>query len=207
MSERYKDVTPSIGPIPIPRGTRVEAQGAPGALDLVPVIQHALLIAVAGVVVTQWEKLAAWVIAGFAAALALVLANYAKAVELTDLRTVYWVLVLFVIAAVLHVLQRIATTMVQAGVAGGEAAAKLDLKDFPHESLPRLMEGISSAYPWPLNIPIRGRFRRIMNGDLQHVGKILLRTALSAALLAVVQIILGLVAIVKIGLALHVLPT
>lgn len=207
MFERYKDVTPSIRPIPIPRGTRVEAQGAPGAPDLVPVIQHALLIAVAGVVVTQWEKLAAWVIAGFAAALALVLANYAKAVELTDLRIVYWVLVLFVIAAVLHVFQRIATTMVQAGVAGGEAAAKLDLKDFPHESLPRLMKGISSAYPWPLNIPIRRSFRRIMNGDLQHVSKILLRTALSAALLAVVQIILGLVAIVKIGLALHVLPT
>jgi hypothetical protein len=172
-------------------------------LDPVPMLQQNLLVAVAGVIVTQWEKIASWLIAGFSAALALVLSNYAKAVELTDLSTVYWVLALFVVAAVLHVFQRLFATIVQAGVAGGEVAAKQDMKDLDIDSARRLLDGMAAAYPWPLSIPVKTSFRRIKAGDIQHVSKDLLHIALAATLLALLQVGLGLWAIVKVWLSLH----
>jgi hypothetical protein len=187
-----------------PRPGQAAPTPAVNAPDRVDIMTNAMLVAVAGVVVTQWEKLAGWVIAGFAAALALVLANYAKVVDITSAAAVHALLIMFVIAAILHVFQKLATTFVQAAVAGGEVGEKMKAHDLPAEELPRLFEGVASAYVPPLSTLMRASFRKLLAGNIAHVGSIVLRTALGAAALAILQVLLGLGAIEWLGLALHI---
>ena len=168
----------------------------------IPLATHELVLAAAGVVAEKWEKFAAWVIAAFAAVSGLAVSNYDGAVKMTSPATVRWVLVLFFTAVVLHAIQKIAATIVQAGVAGGKAGKDMKLELQSSEVRP-FLSSLVAVYPRPLSTLIAGTFSKMLTKGVTHVTSIMIRWALASAVLAVLQLLLGLVAMGVIGFTLH----
>lgn len=167
------------------------------------VLTHQMVITVAGVVTDKWEKPTAWLVAGFAAVAALSVSNFDKAVQLTSARTVYAVLVLFFLAVLAHVGQRIVSTIVQATVAGQEAGKELGIERLNHDELLLFMGGLVAAYPWPANLLLRKMFVKLLAKGPAHLNKLVMRVAMTAGGLAFMQVLLGLIAIAWVGFALH----
>jgi hypothetical protein len=168
----------------------------------IPLATHELVIAAGGVIAEKWEKFGGWVIAGFAAVAGLSVSNYERAVQMTSARTVTVVLVMFFLAVVLHAVQKIAATMVQAGVAGGKAGKEMKLELKPREVEP-FLNSVTSVYPWPMSLLIGRMFEKMLTKGVTHVSGIMIRAALLSAGLAALQLLIGLGAIGVIGFALH----
>lgn len=120
---------------------------------------HEMVVAAGGVIAEKWEKFGGWVIAGFAAVAGLSVSNYERAVQMTSARTVTVVLVMFFVAVVLHAAQKIAATVVQAGVAGGKAGKEIKLELKPQEVEP-FLHSVTSVYPWPMSLIIGRKFKK-----------------------------------------------
>ena len=79
-----------------------------------PGVVHEMLMGVVGTVVEKWEKPAAWLLTGFAAVVALMVANYDKAAGLIGAGTLHVVALLFFLAVLAHAVQQFFSTLVQA---------------------------------------------------------------------------------------------
>jgi hypothetical protein len=119
---------------------------------------------------------------GFAAVAALIVANHDKVVATTSPGAARWIIGLFIVAAVLHTVQRIICTIVESGVVGGREGENLKLGEMSLSDMFRLLDAMSAAYPWPFRKLIEASFKKIKAGDLAHVSRIVLRMAIAAAL-------------------------
>lgn len=107
----------------------------------------------AGVIAEKWEKFAGWVIAAFAAFAAIAglsVLNYDKVLQMTSARTVTAVLWLSFAAVVLHALQKVCATFVQAGIGGGKVSKDMNLKlKLKMNEVQPFLDSVAGAYPWP----------------------------------------------------------
>lgn len=172
-------------------------------IDPVPLAAHKVLTMVAGTVALHYEKLALWLLTGFAAVAALVVANHGKVVATTSPAAARWIIGLFIVAAVLHTVQRIICTIVESGVVGGREGENLKLGEMSLSDMFRLLDAMSAAYPWPFRKLIEASFKKIKAGDLAHVSRIVLRMALGTAALAIAQVLLAFAAVGIVAVTLH----
>jgi hypothetical protein len=168
----------------------------------IPAATHELVTAAAGVVAEKWEKFAGWIIAAFGAIAGLSVSNYEKVIQMTSAHAVKTVLVLFFIAVVLHALQKLFATFVQAGVAGGKVGKDMNLQLKVSELQP-FLHSVAGVYPWPVSKWIKNRFDKMVTEGVTYVCGVMIRAALWSALFAAGQLLLGLIAICVIGFALH----
>lgn len=165
--------------------------------------QNALQLAAASAIVTHWEKLSAWVVAGFAAAAALIMSHYPEAVALTSPGTVKSVLLMFIAVAVLHVVQRLLGTSVLIGVASSTEAAKITAPKLTQDEARLMLDCMARAVLWPMRLFVRASYRRMLAGDITHFGKITSWMAQGSMVAALLQVLLGLWAVVRVWHRLH----
>ena len=168
------------------------------------VFQNRLLSAASDAIVTQWERLSSWVVAGFAAALALIMSNYAQVIEMTSPGTVKAILRMFVAVTVLHIIQRLLATMVQAGAASGKEAGTVKAPEMSQEQARLMLDGMAGAMWWPIRPLVRASYRRMIAGDITHVGTYITYMAQGSMVAALLQMLLGVWAVVRLWGALHI---
>lgn len=157
--------------------------------DRVGDLTNRVLINVAGTIAAQWEKFTGWLVAGLAAALALIIANLDKTNGMIHGATATTAIKIFVAILIVHTLQKILAIVVASAAAGMEKPSLKDLTP-PINDLEasRLLENIEDAYFFPFSCMIHDAFRRIRKGELAHIGTRVVRLALISSLLALVQV-------------------
>jgi len=164
-----------------------------------------ILLVVADTLVLSVEKYSGWLITGFAAIAALVVANNDQVVKATHDGIPKLTVWLFLWATAVHALQRLINAFVQSATGAGREGEKLgDLlasSQDPHV-LPRMMLAVQQSYPSPLHYLIGLSFTKLLRGDLLFMPRLILRAAILSVLLLVAQIAVAMAAIWKIAAAL-----
>lgn len=160
-----------------------------------PAVTHAMMVGVVGTVTEKWLKPAGWLLTGFAAIVALLVSNYDKAIGVIGTGAAHAVVLLFFAAAVAHAVQQVASTMVQAGVAGGKLAREHDLEDLNRAETIEFMDGLVAAYPWPMKAFLRRKYDEMLEHGVAPFSKSMGRIGAWAVWSAVAQMLLGLFAI------------
>lgn len=169
----------------------------------ISVVTHELLLSVAVVVVEKWEKVSVWVLAAFAAVAGLAISNYEKVTAIAGERTVRWLLWMLLAAALLHAVQKVAATFVQAMDAGHKASKAMALDPMHPDDLAALMAGMVAAYPrWPARL-LKHLFDRMSREGLAPTTKMLMRVAFIATGCAALQLLLGMAAIIGVAMSLY----
>lgn len=169
----------------------------------VPLATHELLLAMAGVIVEKWEKLAGWVLAALAAVSGLAVSNYEKVVAISGAGAVRNMLWLLLAAAILHALQKVFTTFVQSTEAGAKAGKAMDLDPMHPDDATALMAGMIAAYPpWPAKL-LAWMFARMRRNGIAPFSKLVVYVAFGATACAGIQLLLGIAAIVVVALSLY----
>lgn len=167
-----------------------------------PFVVHEMLVAVSGVIVEKWEKVSVWVLAAFAAVSGAALSNYSAVVERFGegaVRHIWWSLLA---STLLLAVQKGATTFVQAFEAGHKAGKAMDLDPMDPDDFQALKDGMVAAYPkWP-GLLLARLFKRMETGGLAPMSKTLMRATFVAVACTSGQLLVGLVAIVRVGLSL-----
>lgn len=157
--------------------------------DRVEELTNKMLINIAGTIASQWEKFTGWLVAGLAAALALIIANLDKTNGMIHAATATTAIKFFVAVLIVHTLQKILAIVVASAAAGME---KPPLKDIApplnQVEASMLLDKVEDAYFFPFSCMIHGTLRRVRKGELAHVGTRIVRLALLSSLLALVQV-------------------
>jgi hypothetical protein len=162
----------------------------------VQLLANKALVAIAGTVASSWEKFTGWLVAGLGASLALIIANLDKLKDVLSVASVSQATRIFFVILVLHAVQKILAVAVAGAVASDEKAvlAKPDPPLEDSEAL-AIINHIEKSYFFPFSLMIRRTLRRMRNGDLVHVGQLVVRLALASTLFAVGQLLLALWAV------------
>lgn len=158
-----------------------------------------LLITIAGIMAEQWEKFTGWLVTGIAATLALIIANADKTTALLQVASVKYAIKIFIAILVVHAVQRILAIAIASGVAGFEKFQKPDGAVLDQRQALEVIDTLEDAYFFPFSCMIHSMLRRVRKSELTHVGKRILRLALTSVLLAGVQVCLAVWAVWKIG--------
>lgn len=160
-----------------------------------PGVVHEMLMGVVGTVVEKWEKPAAWLLTGFAAVVALMVANYDKAAGLIGAGTLHVVALLFFLAVLAHAVQQFFSTLVQAGVAGGKVGRELKLDGLNKSEFHELLDGLVAAYPWPMKRFLRSRYDELLEHGLAPMSRLMALMTATVVWSVVIQLVCGVFAI------------
>lgn len=186
--------------------TRMEASsqlpaGLPDVSDSDLAAQKMLLV-VSTSLVSSYEKYTGWLVTGFAAVAALVVANHDQVVKATNESIPKSIVWFFLWATAVHAIQRLANVFVQGATSAAQEGEKIgesigNSKE-PH-ALPNMLSRIRESYPWPLRFFIGLAFAKILRGELLFMPRLVLKTAIFSVMLLPVQIGLAVATIWKIA--------
>lgn len=151
-----------------------------------------VLTVMANRVTTELVAFSSWMIVGFSATLALLLANLDTVSGFMEPSTIGTAIKLFAVTILLHVLQRYLAAIVMAGAAVGK-----ELEAMPTDSnidVQWFMRKVEEATLWPTRYMVRWSNRKVLAGDFAVSGRQL-------AVLAQVQAWLVLAQILAVGAA------
>jgi hypothetical protein len=137
-----------------------------------------LLSVTAGTAAASLDSFSGWLLSGFGAAYALLLANIEKVANFLDVAALRNALILFATATVAGVIARYLGAIVSAGAATSEAAAQLGkgLEIENPEVAARVILGeISKATFWPARLLVTSAFRNVERGDYAAGGRLYAR--------------------------------
>lgn len=193
-------------PLAVEAGSLVQVGPMP-TIDPADMAAQRLMLGVAETIATQFEKFAGWLITGFAAVVALLVANYDKVAKSISLGSVKLVIWLFFAAAIAHGLQRLLVVFVQNGGAGAKEGEKVGASGLDWAGIGRMFEAVAKSYLWPMSALIRASMRKAMRGDILFMARIVVNIAVFTATLAGLQLLLTLWAVAAIALAINVPAT
>lgn len=134
-----------------------------------------------------------WMLIGFAAILATLLANLESVSKLLAPGTLSAIASLFATAVFLSVLQRYSSAVVAASTAGGKEVGE---HPFPEGMNPEvLLDQIERVTLWPTRYLVRWSNRKILGGDLAFSGRLISTLAQIEAWLVFFQLLVSVAAI------------
>ena len=141
----------------------------------------------------------AWLLAGFAAALTLILANISTVSEYIDTANIKYSIFLFLIALFIGVLQRLLFTVLSSSIKSGEEGAKLGEIEGENGSTIDFevvfKEMLEAAY-WPANKLISSGIEKAKKGDFAATGRMHYKMAMIGSLLTLIMALLAVASIV-----------
>ncbi len=140
-----------------------------------------------------------WLLAGFAAALTLIMANIKTVSEYIDTANIKYSIYLFLVALFVGVLQRLLFTILSSSIKSGEEGAKLgEIEDKNGTTIDIeivFKEMLDAAY-WPLNKLISPQLEKIKNGDFAAAGRMQYKMAMIGSFLTLIMALLAVASIV-----------
>lgn len=166
-------------------------------------VQHLttkVLVRVAAIAATEYEKFAGWLVAGLGAALALLVSNLDKTKGMIETASVSYAIKIFVAILIAHTAQKILVIIVTSGSSAQRDGAIFEMQPpLTGPELSAFFTNMESAYPWPMRWAISKGLARIQKGELIFFGKWLAGCALFSAGLAVAQVLLAIWAVLVIA--------
>lgn len=149
-----------------------------------------VMFSVSETMVTQYEKYSGWLVTGFAASVALMVANFDRAVEITSLGTVRNILWLFFAAAALQALQRLVGIFVMSATNGAKVGESLALSGMKVKDVEPMLKWVEASFPRPLRHFLVRINRQTLRGDLMMMPRWMIRVAFACGFLALMQALL-----------------
>lgn len=138
------------------------------------------------------SKFSGWMLVGFAAILAALLANLDLAIKFLETDTLREITILFSVAVFLNVMQRYSAAVV---FASAEVARKVSEQPVPDSiSISVFLEQLELAMLWPARLMVRRSNRKILAGDFAAGGRLISTLAQIEAWLVFVQVLISVVA-------------
>ena len=138
------------------------------------------------------SKFSGWMLLGFAAILAALLANLDSATKFLAADTLSKIAMLFSVAVFLNVLQRYSAAVVSSSA---EVAKKVSEQPVPGSiSISVFLEQLELAMLWPARLMVRRSNRKIMAGDFAAGGRLISTLAQIEAGLVFAQVLISVAA-------------
>jgi hypothetical protein len=150
-----------------------------------------------------------WMIAGYGAALGLLVAHIDTVKDFVSPRSISWSIIFFLVAVVLNIFARYLAFMVAVSVAVGKEVETIQL---PNPPVPNpldfqyILSQMEQAIWWPQRIIVQWSNARIRAGDVSIAGRRNLKIAQIQAWLACLQVLLLVAAAAVIAGALYANP-
>jgi len=142
---------------------------------------------------------AGWLLAGFAAALTLILANIKTVSEYIDTANIKYSIYLFLVALFIGVLQRLLLTILSSSIKSGEEGERIGETEGNNGATIDLeivfQEMLDAAY-WPVNKLISPQLEKIKNGDFAVAGRMQYKMAIIGSFLTLIMALLAVTSIV-----------
>jgi len=147
------------------------------------------------------SKFSGWMLVGFAAILAALLANLDSATKFLTADTLSKIAVLFSGAVFLNVLQRYSAAVVSSSA---EVAKKVSEQPVPGSiNIATFLEQLERATLWPARLMVRSSNRKILAGDLAAGGRLISTLAQIEAWLVFAQVLISVAATWVLACGLH----
>jgi hypothetical protein len=152
------------------------------------------------------DQFSSWLLSGFGAAFALLLANIDPVSKHLAIASLRCALILFLVCLLLGVLSRLLAAVVAAGAgAAGEAESMgRDLAEAEIEvNFKTVFREAEKATYWPIRIAVASSFKKVEQGDFAASGRLQAKMAQAHSVLVFIEVILacGATLVLALGLA------
>jgi hypothetical protein len=152
------------------------------------------MIGMARAISDSITQLATWLLAGFSAAFALILANLDDVSKFVAIETIKKAVFLFLASLILAVLQRWLSTILQAGFQGGEIGEKLGAELGQNNievNIESVLLEVEKATFYPAKFLVIRQYKKVRTGDFTVGGRQQLKLAQVQGLLMLVQVVMA----------------